>query len=477
MTFALPAAVCGRCKLTAVPIPTAAAARAPALHALALFLIFSAVYLPDVGHGFVKDDFAWIHHGRIDSLASVPDVLQRAVGFYRPIVTLSFGLNELVFGRRSLGYGLTNFALAAASAGLLYALARRFGLTAWGALSVSGLWAFNFHGVNMAVLWLSGRTALLLTLFSLLAALAALSGRGLLVFIFTLLALGSKEEAVVLPAVLFAVTAARHQSLIADWRRRMATAVLPSTAALAVYLALRAQSDAFTPQSAPSYYRLAFDLPALVGNILQYADRAATLSVAAMLLTWLSVRRRPALGGAERTLLLIGGVWLASGFAITVWLPVRSSLYALWPSIGICLAAGVVLDALVARMTDVQRRRVAVAALVLPLVLLPVYRARNVRWVELGDLTSATVAAIDAATQSLAPGTLIELRDDRSTRASFQNAIGTLYAEAAQVYFDGTYELWIEPPPPEIAAAGVSRPAAERTAVFALRDGTVRRLH
>jgi hypothetical protein len=114
----------------------------------------------------------------------------------------------------------------------------------------------------------------------------------------------------------------------------------------------------------------------------------------------------------------------------------------------------------------------AIASIVLPLALLPVYRARNVRWVELGDLTSATVAAIEASRGSIPPGTLIELHDDRSTRANYQNAIGTLYPEAAQVYFGGRHELWIEPPPPELAAAGVERPRGE-AAVFALRHGAV----
>ena len=59
--------------------------------------------------------------------------------------------------------GVTNVALALVGAALVYGLARAFSLP-WGAAAFAGsLWLLNFHGINMAVLWISGRTALLLT--------------------------------------------------------------------------------------------------------------------------------------------------------------------------------------------------------------------------------------------------------------------------------------------------------------------------
>jgi hypothetical protein len=41
------------------------------------------IYLPDIGHGFVKDDFRWIDVGRLASLADLPRLLAADVGFYR----------------------------------------------------------------------------------------------------------------------------------------------------------------------------------------------------------------------------------------------------------------------------------------------------------------------------------------------------------------------------------------------------------
>ena len=66
----------------------------------------------------------------------------------------------------------------------------------------AAVWAFNFHGINMGVLWLSGRTSLLVTCFALAAAIAAAARHRGWLFVATLLALLCKEEAMLLPAVL-----------------------------------------------------------------------------------------------------------------------------------------------------------------------------------------------------------------------------------------------------------------------------------
>ena len=57
--------------------------------ALLLFLAFAANYLPDVGHGFIRDDVGWIGHNAI---------LQARAGVFRPAVTASFALERGVCG-------------------------------------------------------------------------------------------------------------------------------------------------------------------------------------------------------------------------------------------------------------------------------------------------------------------------------------------------------------------------------------------
>ena len=99
----------------------------------------------------------------------------RHTGFYRPLVALSFAADYAAFGNRPLGYGLTDLSLAIACAALIYLLLRSLLLSAYASVAGSALWLLNFHGIDMAVLWTSGRTALLLVLTSVAAGAAPVS--------------------------------------------------------------------------------------------------------------------------------------------------------------------------------------------------------------------------------------------------------------------------------------------------------------
>jgi hypothetical protein len=161
----------------------------------------------------------------------------------------------------------------------------------------------------------------------------------------------------------------------------------------------------------------------------------------------IAVRRLADPAAREWRLVWMGSVWLIGGFAATIWLPVRSSLYAVFPSVGLALAAGALLTAAV-RHTNPQRAwRMAIAGVILPFLLLPIYWQRNVRWTELRNLSAATIAAIRSHD---VPGQrLVVLEDDLSTRANFRHVFGGQLPEAAAWLFDDV-SLWIEPPPPEI---------------------------
>ena len=446
--------------------------RALAAAAAVLSAAFLAAYLPDVGHGFVKDDFAWIRHARMTDPGALARLLFGTLGFYRPVVSITFGVNEWMFGNSALGYGLTNLALAAACAAAVGALARALALPAGAALMAAGLWAFNFHGINMAVLWISGRTALCLTLFAVLAAHAAVRGRPALVFLFSLLAALSKEEAVLLPMVcgVMAVRPGEPGGLRPRviWRQAW-PAVWPSLAAVLIYLALRAQSGAMTPATAPAFYQPAFSPSTVIVNLLQYADRSSTLAAAAVLVMAAVTRRWPSPDPRIMGVVLKGAIWIVLAFGVTVWLPVRSSLYAVWPSVGAALAAAALAGALWPRGSDRQRRALVAAALLLPFLLWPVYRSRNVRWVELADLTRDTIRAVGGA--AVPDGSLVVLQDDRSTRASFNNAFGTLYPDAVTLFFEDRFAVWID----SVEEMG-ERPAKAAAATFALRDGQIARI-
>src|SRR5262249_40571610 len=172
---------------------------------IAAWAIFAmAVYLPDVGRGFVKDDFGWVETGRA-ALDAPSDVLfPQTPGFYRPAVALTFAADYLLHDSRPRGYGFTNLALYVLCIGAIAAMGRAIGLSAAASTLAAFVWSVNPHGLNMALVWISGRTSLCLALFAVLAAAAFIRRRYGWTAIWMTCALASKEEAVALPVILLA---------------------------------------------------------------------------------------------------------------------------------------------------------------------------------------------------------------------------------------------------------------------------------
>jgi hypothetical protein len=419
-------------------------------------------YVPDLGHGFVKDDFGWIRGARIESADDATALLTRSNGFYRPLVSATFALNYAVSGMAPLAYGVTNFALLLTGAALLFMVARRLSLPAAPSALASALWTFNFHGINMAVLWVSGRTALLLSCAALASTLAVMNGRMMLGGVFCLLAMLSKEEAVVLPFLLACWTAMRSQTQL-DPARRLSS-MWPLLAALAIYLVLRLQSGAFWPATAPSYYRLTIQPSILFSNALEYLDRGATWPAAVVLLVAIAARTRPILAPAERRILALGALWFAFGYAITVAVPVRSSLYAVFPSIGACTAAAAVVAALIRQQPSRAFRTLAVAS-VIPLLLVPVYRARNVRLVAPADLSATVLRDVERAATPFPAGVRLVLIDDPSTRFTLDAAFGGLLPDALALTLGDQFEGEI------LAAGDVSNARRNGALVLGLHNG------
>ena len=386
---------------------------------LALAALFCVIYVPDVGHGFVKDDFQWISGAR-QPLASA---FTQASDFYRPLVTMSFRLDYELFGLDSYPYGLTNLAIAIACAALVFWLGRSFGLGGGASTFAAAVWAFNFHGINMSVLWVSGRTALLLTIFALLAAVTFLRRSKVLCLVSVSAALLSKEEAVLLPFALLVWqlvlnrdgrTGGRWTSAVADawWL------MIP----VPVYAIARLRTEAMTPFNAPEYYTFTFAPLAVARNFVEYIDRSWTYSLVALALVWWFGRPALTIDSKRRTAALCGVVWFLSGLAVTVFLPVRSNLYACWPSAGAALACAAIADGWLGRMTERQLRRAAVAAVLALTALVPVYQVRNERWVEIADLSRDTMAALDRC--SAVHCNSILLQDDPRTRRNFITTFG-----------------------------------------------------
>jgi hypothetical protein len=435
----------------------------------------ASIYVPSVGHGFVKDDFVWIARSHFEAAADVSGLFQAPTGFFRPLVSISFALNRAVSGLDPLGYGLVNVALLFGCCVAIVLLAQALSFPRPAALFCAGLWAFNFHGINAAVLWISGRTALLVTLFSVLGAAQLVRARYGLASGFLFLAMLSKEEGLAIPGVLlvWSAIANRWEARRSGQNRRLTPALVALSIPVLVYLLLRVRSGAFTPATAPPYYQWSFAADRFLSNLLAYADRSMTFSAATVLLlvAFANLRRLRTLD-ADRSSLLFGMLWLVGGFALTIFLPARSSLYVCLPSVGVALMATAIASA-IWRETPVHRRPAAVASgLILLFLLLPVYRSRNSRLVSEAELSRATLTAIERAAPASRGPTLVVIKDDRGGRPSLDDAFGTTLQDAVDLMINSRVRAWMIPPPTGAELAGIGPPPAADVALE-LKSGVV----
>jgi hypothetical protein len=440
--------------------------------AAVLTLVFLVSYGLDIGKGFVKEDAAWVMQSRVGSVHDLSRVVTRTGGFFRPVVALSFAINYWMFGGNPLGYGWTNLLLAVATGLGLYVLARSFALPRGGALLAVALWILNFHGINVAVLWLSGRTALLLVLFAVLAAIATARNRLLLACVLALLAMGSKEEGVLLPIALLAILVL-HPAMPVT-RRRVLTFGAGLVAVWVVYAAVRMQSDAMTPVNAPAFYTFAGSGWSPLRNLAEYADRSLTFPLAVTIVAVAIAGALPRPTGTELKMIALAMIWLACGFALTILLPARSSLYVVFPSAGSAIACAVICTAAWRAMSPKRQARAALAALLVPVLFVPIYWRRNVRWTELATVSREVVAVFTALAGTAPPRWDVIVIDDRSARANIAAAIAI--PDAVELAIGRRPHVWLIPPPDDMEPHDWTTPPSNPDAVLALRAGRLVRV-
>src|SRR5258708_24844014 len=101
----------------------------------------------------------------------------------------------------------------------------------------------------------------------------------------------------------------------------------------------------------------------------------------------------------SRRVVICGVAWIIGGYGLTVFLPVRSSLYACFPSVGACLIAADVAARCWAAAVPAARLRAAVAGIVVTLGMTPVYVLRNRTTLANARFSSRVLRELDAATR------------------------------------------------------------------------------
>jgi hypothetical protein len=427
------------------------------------------IYVPAVGHGFVKDDVVWIANSDFTHPREL--LLSAPSGFYRPAVSVSFAVDRWACGtQQPFCYGATNFLLLIACAIAVLLLGRALSLSAGAAVLAAALWAFNWNGINMAVLWISGRTALVLVFFATAAAVTFVRGRWLLSALLMFGAMLSKEEAVLLPLALIAWWAIDSNRSVRV--RSVAMFAAACIVAEGVYFFLRFHSGALTPATAPSYYHLSFTASRLLANAPEYLDRAATFSAAVLVIFWLVFRPRiTSITTTRLSQIPFGLWWFVAALAITTFLPIRSSLYACLPSVGIAIAVASVVEALWLTLREPIRQRTIIVGLVVIFALMPVYFVRNRRYVREADLSSRTLKTLQRVAEENGPETVVVLHDDRTHKPSLAEAFGGLIQDAADLVVAPHVRIWLDSTMDAAALEGL--PASKRIVELSLDGGTL----
>ena len=428
---------------------------------LATLALYLAVYLPLAGQGFVRDDYAWILQSRVTSPDDLVGLLSRDIGFYRPMVGLTFALNEWFFGASPWGYGVTNFLLALGCAVSIVLLGRAMGLPPGGALVAGGLWLLHPEFLPIGVLWISGRTALVMILAASASAAALLRGRFWPALAWLAVALFSKEEAVVLPFVFFAWLIIRPSAV-----RPLAWALGAGTLVI-IYLVARTFAGATNPANAPAFYRMTFEPAIVVDNLVWYAVHGGWTAAMVAVFGALVLRRMPDSTGDRRarafnTILMCSALWVAGSFALTIWIPVRSDLYLALPAVGVSLGAAAFCTQRWLHASPVRQRGALVVAIVFVAAMVPVHLRGAREWATRTEFAATVLRDLDTLTSGLPAGSHVVLNDDRNDpHGNLASVFGTMASDAGALVAEGPMDIWIEPPPPHAGIMGLRPPCPD----------------
>ncbi len=365
---------------------------------------------------------------------------------YRPLVLATFALNHAVGGLNPFGYHLLNLLLHLAVCAALYTLARQLGLSRGAACAASAL--FAVHPLHTeAVTGIVGRAELLMALGVLLAMVwyvwAATAERldirfALASWAAFAAALLSKEQAMMLPALLVAIDASRvsreegwPRVIQGAWRRYAGYVLV-----LGIYLVLRAailgntlfkgsqQIDFLdNPLASVSSMHRLFTALKVGGKYLWLmvwpVELSASYSYDAIPIATSFWEPGVLLAALAWSGLLALGIWaylrgsrpLYVGIGITVltFLPASNLLIPIGtimgerlfylPSAGLCLAAGAGLDRQAALADQAGRSRrvmpVVAGAFILVLALLAARTIqRNPDWRNTDTLMASTIQVV-----------------------------------------------------------------------------------
>ena len=219
--------------------------------AIVTAVVALATYLLTLGNGFAFDDVvlipndARVLNGELGTLLTTSYWKDAALALYRPLTSLSFGLDWAAAGGSAAWFHFTNIIWHVLASVLVYQLLLRYFAVA---AALLGAALFAAHPVHVeAVANVVGRAELMATTFVLAGCvlwprIANQAARAVIVSVIYFLALGAKESAAVLPALLVIIDFTEGEwsfNSIGDYLRRRGPALLALIATFAIFMILR----------------------------------------------------------------------------------------------------------------------------------------------------------------------------------------------------------------------------------------------
>lgn len=231
------------------------------LHLLAIIVITFFYYHESLNNFFYADDFIWLNRvkylqGNWSNIFSIEHT------YFTPLTYLSFFVNYKIFGLNPYWYHLHDVLLHSLNGILIYILTYQLTRSRLASIISAILFVTSFSSL-MTVLWSSARTDLVMLFFSLATLVVFNKTAGnnyrFIPIILYILALGAKGTALVIPVVLFLLTA--HCENL--WKRFRL--VLPYVAVNMVYVSLLATvTKLYYYNGTPSQNNYVKALPTLI---------------------------------------------------------------------------------------------------------------------------------------------------------------------------------------------------------------------
>lgn len=407
-----------------------------------------------IGHGYIHDDF--YHLYTVNFFSVMDGITKNFHGFYTPVQWLSFKLDWMIWGWQPLAFTYMNLAIHLINISLIYLLALKLWCSRdaaqWTALGYSLL----YPGNTWAVMWISTRGHLLVTLFDLCALLATLwclrtkkyKYAGVVVVgICIILAVFSKESGITVPFLIISIILyERRRSGLSAGARTAAVIILLviSPVIIFTYLYLRWKSGAIPISfSAPSWYTYTPEIKVVIENIFRYSLRTFGITIAISAAVVFTQRLRGyRISGCilnKDNLILCAALFIIS-LSPFVMMKMRSGIYTYLPGIAAALLLGSILHNLSnSKLIGAKRYNkyiVSLPNIIVIIALCMLTIGHSLRWKAMAEANSELLTLIKLSTPNLPTNASVNVYYCKSDKkSSFPSSLSYAFPYALKVMY------------------------------------------